>query len=73
MKFKLSLALVSIGVLLGIFGFVRSGGISIAIGAAGATFLRYQNSLSKRKIELVLPLALALTLLVVALTLPHGK
>ena len=73
MKFKLSLALVSIGVLLGIFGFVRSGGISIAIGAGSATFLRYQNSLSKRKIELVLPLALALTLFVVALTLPHGK
>lgn len=73
MKFKLALVLISIGVLLGIFGFVRSGAIAISFGAAVVTYLRYKISGGKRKIELVLPIALTLTLFVVALTLPHGK
>jgi hypothetical protein len=73
MKLKISYSLIIVGVLLGIFGFVRSGALVLSIGSACVTYLRYSFSQKKRKIELVLPLALSLTLFVVALTLPHGK
>jgi hypothetical protein len=73
MKLNLSYSMVALGVLLGTFGFVRSGAISIALGSAAITYLRFQRSKMKRRIELVLPLALSLMLFVVALTLPHGK
>lgn len=73
MKLKASYALIIIGAVLGILGFVRSGAISLSLGSAAVTYLRFQSSKKKRRIELVVPLALALTLFVVALTLPHGK
>ena len=64
---------VAVGVLLGIFGFVRSGSIIVAISAGAISYLRYKRMKKKRRIELVIPIALAVTLFVVALTLPHGK
>ncbi len=62
-----------IGLLLAIFGLVRSGSIIFAIGSAALTFLRYQDGQKRRKIELFLPLAFAGVLLIVAITLPHGR
>lgn len=73
MKIKVSFGFAGLGLILGIFGFVRSGGLVFAIGGACASYFRYQDSGSKRKIELLIPLALAFALFVVALTLPHGK
>jgi hypothetical protein len=65
--------LVALGVLLGIFGFVRTGSIIIALSTGAISYLRYQRMKKKRRVELVIPIALAVTLFVVALTLPHGK
>ena len=73
MKMKVSYWVAGLGLILGIFGFVRSGGLIFAVGGASASYFRYQGTGSKRKIELIIPLALALALFVVALTLPHGK
>ena len=73
MNLKLSYAIVVIGVLLGVLGFVRSGAIAIAVGSAAVTYFRFKFSKKKRKIELIIPMAVVLTLLVVAFTLPHGK
>jgi len=73
MNLKLSYGLIAIGVLLGIIGYVRSGAIAISVGSAAATYFRFELSKKKRKIELVIPFAVAITLFVVALTLPHGK
>ena len=73
MNLKLSYSLVVIGAVLGIFGFVRSGAIALSIGSAAVTYFRFKFSKKKRRIELAVPLVLALTLFVVALTLPHGK
>lgn len=69
----LSAGLVLAGVLAGVGGAVRSGSILIAIGAGIYTAAQYSRSESKRKIELILPLLIALLLFVVALTLPHAK
>ena len=73
MKIKYAYAVIAIGIVLGVFGFVRSGAVLISIGASANAYLRFQRSKKKRKIELAIPLALAFTLFVVALTLPHGK
>jgi hypothetical protein len=68
-----SATLVAIGVVAGIAGAVRTGSVLIAVGAATYTATQYSRSETKRKIELVLPLLIALLLFVVALTLPHAK
>ena len=73
MNLKSSYAIVVAGILLGVFGFVRSSAIAISIGGFAVTYLRFKNSKKKRKIELIIPIALAVNLFVVALTLPHGK
>ena len=77
MKIRLSYAAISLGLILGIFGVVRTGSILIAIGTAGVATVNFlkQNLIAgkRRKIEFVLPLAVALLLFVVALTLPHAK
>jgi hypothetical protein len=69
----LSAGLVIAGVVAGIGGAVRSGSILIAVGAGMYTAVQYSRSESKRRIELILPLLIALLLFVVALTLPHAK
>jgi len=68
-----AVGLVAIGVVVGIVGAVRSGSLFIAVGAAIYTAVQYSRSETKRKIELILPLLIALLLFVVALTLPHAK
>ena len=77
MKIRLSYAAIALGLILGIFGVVRTGSILIAIGTAGVAtinFLKQDLKAGKRrKIEFALPLAVALLLFVVALTLPHAK
>jgi hypothetical protein len=68
-----SYGLVLIGLALGIAGAVRSAAILVAIGAATFTSNQFVFSNKRRKIEFILPMALALLLFVVALTLPHAK
>jgi hypothetical protein len=69
----LAFSLIGIGILLGIFDVVRTGSIAIAIGAGTIIISRYLRSNRRRKIELILPLAMASLLFVVALTLPNAK
>ena len=59
--------------ILGIFVVVRTGSFAIAIGAGAIIISKYLRSNRRRKIELILPLAMASLLFVVALTLPHAK
>lgn len=68
-----SYALVVIGFVLGIVGAVRSAAILVAIGAATFTANQFARSNKRRKIDFILPMAVALLLFVVALTLPHAK
>ena len=69
----LSVALVVIGVTLGIFSAVRSGSILVALGGALYTYVAYTGSPSRRTIELLIPTGVTLLLFVVSLTLPHAK
>lgn len=73
MKLKISYVAITIGLLLGIFGVVRTGSILMALGTATIASVNFLKQEKKRKIEFILPLAVALLLFVVALTLPHAK
>jgi hypothetical protein len=59
---------ISLGVLLGIAGFVRTGTLLIAVGT-GVISLSQWN---KRRIERYLPLVIALVLFGLAIALPKG-
>ncbi len=61
------------GVLLGIFNVVRTGALLIAVGTGVIAITKYLRSNRHRKIELILPVGMAVLLFVVALTLPHAK
>jgi len=69
----LAIALVVIGVTLGIFSAVRSGSILVAVGGALYAYVSYTTSETKRTIELLVPIGVSLLLFVVSLTLPHAK
>jgi len=61
------------GISLGIFDVVRTGALLVAVGTAVIATTKYLRSNRHRKIELILPVGMALLLFVVALTLPHAK
>ena len=69
----IGLALIIAGLALALFGKVRTGSLSLAIGMAGYGYSRYFILGMKRRIELFLPLLIAGTLFVVSLTLPHAR
>jgi hypothetical protein len=64
-----SYALVAAGVVVGALGLVRTGSLFIAAG----TGLFAISQRGQRKIELYLPLAISISLFVVALALPRGR
>jgi len=69
----ISVALVVIGVTFGIFSAVRTGSLLVAVGGALYSYLAYTTSVTKRTIELLIPIAMTSLLFVVSLTLPHAK
>ena len=64
-----SYALVAAGVVVGALGLVRTGSLFIAAG----TGLLAISQRGQRKIELYLPLAISISLFVLALALPRGR
>ncbi len=66
------LALIILGIVLALFGKIRSGSLVLAIGMGGYAYSRYLILGMKRRIELFLPLLIAGTLFIVSLTLPHA-
>jgi hypothetical protein len=69
----LAYILIVIGIFLGIFDVVRTGALLVATGTAVIATTKYLRSNRHRKIDLILPVGMALLLFVVALTLPHAK
>jgi len=65
--------IIFLGAGLGIFGVVRTGALLVAVGTSVIAITKYLRSNRHRKIELILPVGMALLLFVVALTLPHAK
>lgn len=57
----------AIGVLLGAMGFVRSG--SLIVGAA----LTFTGIRQERRVERLIPIAIGVALVIVAILLPHGR
>ncbi len=70
---KLFTLIVVIGVTIGIFGAARSGSILVAIGCALYSYNSYTSTSAKRKVELIIPVVIALLLLVLSFTLPHAR
>ena len=64
-----SYVLVATGVLVGALGLVRTGSLLIAVG----TGLFALSQRGQRKIELYLPLAISISLFVLAIALPRGR
>jgi hypothetical protein len=62
-----------IGIGLALLNRVRAGSVILAVGTAGYSYLRYHRIGMKRRIELYLPLGVAVALIAVALTLPHAR
>ena len=69
----LAYVFIVVGIFLGIFDVVRTGALLVAVGTAVIATTKYLRSNRHRKIELILPVGMALLLFVVALTLPHDK
>ena len=65
--------LIVLGILFGIFDAVRTGAILLSIGTGVIATTKYLRSNRRRKIELILPVGMAVLLFVVALTLPNAK
>ena len=63
-----SYAFVAVGIVLGAFRFVRSGSLLIALGTLGIAF----PARHLRTIEFYFPVAIAVGLFVLAISLPHG-
>ncbi len=64
-----SYSLVVVGIVVGAFGLVRTGSLLIALG----TGLFAISQRAQRKIELYLPLAISLSLFMLAIALPRGR
>ena len=64
-----SYALVVAGIVVGAVGLVRTGSLLIALG----TGLFAISQRAQRKIELYLPLAISLSLFMLAIALPRGR
>ncbi len=69
----LAITLLVIGVTIGIFSAVRTCSILVSIGGALYTYIAYTNGVTKRTIELLVPMAFTILLFVLAFTLPHAK
>jgi hypothetical protein len=67
-QLRLAYISISLGVILGVAGFVRSGALVISAGTAVIALAQW----NQRKIERYLPLAIALVLFGLAIALPKG-
>ena len=68
LQLRLAYISISLGIILGIAGFVRSGALVISAGTAVIALAQW----NQRKIERYLPLAIALVLFGLAIALPKG-
>jgi hypothetical protein len=62
---------IALGFIAGVFSFVRIGSIAIALGM-GAITIAYWQAGKSGKVERYLALAIAISLLAVAISLPRG-
>jgi hypothetical protein len=70
---RLSLIVVSIGLVIGVTGAVRNGSIILSLGASVFVLARYTQQKVKRNIELLLPIMICIMLFVLALSLPNAR
>ena len=70
---RISLAVVVIGLIIGMSGAVRTGSIILSLGASAFSLARYSQQKVKRNIELILPIMICIMLFGLALSLPNAR
>jgi len=70
---RFSLSVVVIGLVISISGAVRTGSITLSLGACAFVLARYSQLKIKRNIELILPIMICIMLFILALSLPNAK
>ncbi|MEY4314330.1 MAG: hypothetical protein EBU16_00260 [Actinobacteria bacterium] len=70
---RFGLAVVVIGLVISISGAVRTGSITLSLGASAFILARYSQLKIKRNIELILPIMICIMLFILALSLPNAK
>ena len=70
---RISLIVVSIGLVIGVTGAVRTGSIILSLGASVFVLARYTQQKVKRNIELLLPIMICIMLFALALSLPNAR
>lgn len=70
---RFSLAVVVIGIAVGISGAVRTGSIILSLGGSAFVLARYSQLKIKRNIELILPIMICIMLFGLALSLPNAR
>lgn len=68
LQLRIAYILIALGVLAGIFGFVRTGALLISLGTGAIALAQW----GKRRFERYLPLAIAVVLFGLAIALPKG-
>jgi hypothetical protein len=70
---RLSLIIVTVGLIVAISGSVRTGSVIISLATATFSLARYSQLNVKRNIELILPLMICIMLFGLALSLPNAR
>jgi hypothetical protein len=68
LQLRIAYSAISLGVIIGIAGFVRTGALLISVGTGVISLAQW----SKRRIERYLPLVIAIVLFGLAIALPKG-
>jgi hypothetical protein len=68
LQLRIAYTCIALGVLAGIFGFVRTGALLISLGTGAIALAQW----GKRRFERYLPLAIAVVLFGLAIALPKG-
>lgn len=70
---RFSLVVVIIGLIISISGAVRTGSITLSLGASAFVLARHSQVKVKRNIELILPIMICVMLFILALSLPNAR
>jgi hypothetical protein len=68
LQLRIAYIFITLGVLAGVFGFVRTGALLISLGTGAIALAQW----GKRRFERYLPLAIAVVLFGLAIALPKG-
>ena len=70
---RLGYLVVGVGVLLGVFSYIRYGALTIALGMAIFAFPFLKGNWQERRIEIIISAFIFVALITIAVVLPHSN